>query len=714
MIRLGPSIALGVLALSSPAPARPILLGTEGTPASHDLMPAPERLEWRPGRLFLDARFTIASVGAPERRIEAAMERARARLQAQTGLQLRAPRRTREDATLVVEAAGPGLPVQAVTEDESYELAVTPRQARLTAPNPLGILRGLETFLQLVRKEGGRDVVPAVRISDRPRFPWRGLLVDPCRRWQPLEVIKRNLDAMAAVKLNVLHWHLSEDQGFRVESKRFPKLHQRGSDGLHYTQEQVRELIAYARERGIRVVPEFDVPGHSTSWLVGYPELGSAPGPFALERRWGIFDNALDPTRDEVYTFLDGLLGEMAGLFPDAYLHVGGDEVTPRQWNENPAVLDFMYRHGLSDGPELQAHFNRRVEEILARHGKRMVGWDEILQPGLPKSVVVQSWRGAEALAQAARLGYDGILSKDYYLDLMLPASFHYLNDPVPPDSGLSPEARGHILGGEACMWGEFVSPETIDSRVWPRTAAIAERLWSPATARDVEDMYRRLEIQSARLEATGATHGSNYAPMLKRLAGGQPIEPLQLLADLVEPVKLYARGQMRSYTSATPLDRLVDVARPESMAARRFRAEVDRFLLTPPASRDEQALRATLSSWQDNHRVLEPILAGSTIAAEARPLSRDLAALAELGLQALEALRAGRQASESWLEEARRTLDRARKARAEVELAVVPAVRKLALAAGQLDALKTLPLAEWNRSLEDQVRGATSSPPPH
>jgi hexosaminidase len=670
-------------------------------------MPAPERLEWQTGHLVLDARFSIASVGASEPRLEAARKRVKARVEAVTGLRLAGGDSGGKNSTLLLDAAAAGLPVQELGEDESYELVVTPRQARLTAPNPLGILRGLETFLQLIRPEGSRYVVPAVRIRDHPRFPWRGLLVDPCRRWQPLDVIKRNLDAMAAVKLNVFHWHLSEDQGFRIESLVFPGLHEKGSDGLYYTQQQVRDVLAYARDRGIRVVAEFDMPGHSTSWLVGHPELGSAPGPFSLVRAWGVFDNVLDPTRDEVYAFLDRFLAEMAALFPDAYLHIGGDEVTPRQWNENPAVLDFLYRNGLDDAPQLQAHFNRRINEILTRHGKRMVGWDEILRPELPKSIVVHSWRGTQALAEAAQLGYDGILSNGYYLDHLLPASVHYLNDPLPPGSPLSGEARSHILGGEACMWGEFVSPETIDSRLWPRTAAIAERLWSSIEVRDVEDMYRRLEIESVRLEATGVKHRSNYAPMLKGLVGDHPIEPLRLLADLVEPVKYYFRGQMRTYASATPLDRLVDAARPESMAARRLQKEVDAFLRTPPLSRDDQGLRTTFSTWRNNHGVLEPLLSGSPRGAEARPLSRDLAALGEVGEQALEALRTGRQAPESWREEAQRVADRCHRVHAEVQLAVVPSVRKLALAAGQLDALKTLSLEEWNQKLDAQLKPA-------
>jgi len=345
-----------------------------------------------------------------------------------------------------------------------------------------------------------------------------------------------------------------------------------------------------------------------------------------------------------------------------------------------------MYRNGLSEAADLQAHFNQRVGEILARYGKRMVGWDEVLRPELPKSTVIQSWRGPEALGQAATLGYEGLLSNGYYLDHMLPASFHYSKDPLPPDSALPADARERVLGGEACMWGEFVSSETIDSRIWPRAAAVAERLWSPADVRDVDDMYRRLEVQSLRLEAAGALHRSYYAPMLKRIAGDHPIGPLQMLADVVTPVKLYARGRMRRYTSATPLERLVDAARPESMTARRFQQAVDRFLAAPPERRDASALTTALTVWRDNDNLLEPILSTSKLAAEARSLSKDLAALGELGLQAIEALGTGEVPSIARPQAAQRVIERARYPRAELEIAVLPGVRKLVRASERRD----------------------------
>jgi hexosaminidase len=700
-------LTLGALTVSAAA------LRAQGR-ADHDLMPAPQTLEWGSGRLVVDGRFTVAAAGVDDGRVAPAVERFRSRLATLAGLALPPPAARGRAATLVVEAAAAGLPVQAVGEDESYELTVDARQARLRAPNALGVLRGLQTLLQLARAEGGRTVLPAVRISDRPRFPWRGLLIDPCRRWQPVEVIKRTLDGMEAVKLNVLHWHLSEDQGFRVESRVFPALHEKGSDGLFYTQDQVKDVIAYARARGIRVVPEFDMPGHSTSWLVGHPELGAAAGPFTLERTWGIFDNNLDPTREEVYSFLDRFLGEMAGLFPDAHLHIGGDEVTPRQWNGNPKIVDFMYEKGLTDANDLQAYFNQRVSGILTRHGKRMVGWDEILRPELPRTIVVQSWRGTKALAHAAELGYEGLLSNGYYLDLNYSAESHYLSDPIPPDSTLAPEARARVLGGEACMWGEFVSPENIDSRLWPRAAAVAERLWSPASVRDVDDMYRRLEVQSARLDRLGMTHRSNQELMLRRLAGGGAVEPLRVLVDVVEPVKQYRRGQLLRYTSDMPLDRIADAAWPESWTARRFRLDVDRLLRTAAASRDDSGVRAALTAWAANHERLDPILAASPKAREARPLSRDLAAAATVGLQALDAVRAGTDAPASWRDASLKRLAQAGTPRAAVELTVVPAVRKLVVAASQVSSSGSMPLEEWNRRLDEQLKEMAKAPPEH
>jgi len=392
-----------------------VALAQQQTAPPHNLMPVPASVTFDNERLAVDESFKVAIRGHSDERLQAAIARFVKRLQGRTVLSL-APGLALDDqlTTLIVHCEGPGKDIPAVDENESYRIDITSRQALLSAPTVVGAIRGLETVLQLVEADRRGYFLPGVKVQDQPRFPWRGLLIDVARHFEPIEVLKRNLDAMAALKMNVFHWHLTEDQGFRVESKKYPKLHQLGSDGNYYTQEQIKDVIAYARDRGIRVVPEFDIPGHSTSWLVGYPELGSAPGPYTIERRPGIFEPALDPTREEVYKFLEGFLGEMAALFPDAYLHIGGDENEGKQWDRNPAIQSHMKAKGIKDNHALQAYFNTRLLKILQKNGKKMIGWDEILQPELPKDVVIHSWRGTAALAEAARKGYDGILSNGY------------------------------------------------------------------------------------------------------------------------------------------------------------------------------------------------------------------------------------------------------------------------------------------------------------
>jgi hexosaminidase len=539
------------------------------SPRLHRLMPVPSAIQFLSGRLKIDASFKVATDGHTDARLEAGIYRATRRLEGRTGFEfVRAPANDSQTAILLIQCKGPGAPVPTIREDESYSLDVSEKQAALKAATVIGAIRGLETFLQLLEGDRQGYFIPSVSIQDKPRFPWRGLLIDVGRHFEPVEVIKRNLDGMAAVKLNVLHWHLTEDQGFRIESKRYPKLHQMGSDGLFYTQDQAREIIAYARDRGIRVLPEFDMPGHATSWLVGHPEFGSAPGPFKIERKNGIFEPALDPTREELYKFLEGFFTEMAQLFPDEYLHIGGDENEGHQWNNNVRIQAFMKANGIKDNHALQAYFNKRVSKILQKLGKKMIGWDEILHPDLPKDTVIHSWRGPASLAEAARKGYDGILSSGFYIDLMYPASQHYKVDPVASDSTLSESELAHILGGEATMWGEWVSPETIDSRIWPRTAAIAERLWSARNVTDVEDMYRRLDAVSLQLEELGLTHEKNVDMMLRRLTRSRDIGPLKTLASVVEPVKEYRRSQAHPATMLAPLTRLIDAATPDSRAA--------------------------------------------------------------------------------------------------------------------------------------------------
>jgi hexosaminidase len=682
-------------------------------PAQMNLMPVPASVQIQAGRLPITGSFNVAVKNYTDDRLRAGIDRMLRRLAGRTVLTLPADLATDEGAAiLVVQCERAGEIIPSLNENESYSLEVNDKQARLVAPTVVGALRGLETFLQLLQGDREGYYLPAIKIQDQPRFPWRGLLIDVARHFEPMEVLKRNLDAMAAVKLNVFHWHLTEDQGFRVESKKLPKLHTLGSDGLFYTQDQVREIIAYARDRGIRVMPEFDIPGHSTSWLVAYPEIGSAPGPYKIERGAGIFEPALDPTRDQTYKFLDTFLGEMAGLFPDEYMHIGGDENEGKQWDRNPQIQAFMKEKGIKDNHALQAYFNQRILKILQKHHKKMIGWDEILHPDLPKDAVIQSWRGPASLAEAAKKGYNGILSAGYYIDLILPASQHYLPDPIPADSSLTPEEAKHILGGEATMWGEWVSPETIDSRIWPRTAAIAERLWSPRNVTDIEDMYRRLSVVSRQLEELGLTHERNYGMLLRRLAASDNTGPLRTLASIVEPVKQYRRYQMRPQTMLSPLTGLVDAARPDSETARHFNSNVDAFLSDAPRfALNRSDLERTLAEWQTAGRVLGPMIDQSPALHEARPLANDLSAIAEAGLEALSYLSSGNTPTTEWRQTQSAKLDEAAKPKAALEFVVLTSVRKLVIAAGELPQLRSMTPAEWNKRVTTMTSPAPAKP---
>jgi len=654
-----------------------------------NLLPLPASAQSGTGSLGVDSSFSVAFTGHSEPRLERAGDRFLRQLARQTGLPLALKPGKTAKATLVIQTDHASKEIQELGEDESYVLEVTTTGAKLTAPTPLGAMHGLQTFLQLVDVSLGGFAAPALTIQDKPRFPWRGLMIDSARHFIPLDVIRRNIDAMEAVKMNVFHWHLSENQGFRVESRKFPKLHEMGSDGLYYTQEEMRDVITYARDRGIRVVPEFDMPGHSTAWFVGHPELASGKGPYEIERKWGIFDPAMDPTNEKVYKFLDELIGEMAKVFPDHYFHIGGDEVNGKEWDANPKIQAFMKAHGIKNNEALQAYFSGRVQKLVTKHGKTVVGWDEVLVAGVPKDIVIQSWRGQASLAQAAKQGYRGILSNGYYLDLGWSAARHYAVDPLSGDAAnLSAEEKQRILGGESCMWAEYVSPENVDSRIWPRNAAIAERLWSPQEVRDPASMYARLEFIGARLEWLGLAHRSVSRNMLQRLAGSSsPVEfaALRTLADVIEPVKDYTRGQTAPAepSSATPMNRVVDAVPLESDAGRRFSDLVDQFLAVAchdPAA--EARLRAQLMTWRDNDAILQPLAQRSFLVKEVAATSQDLAALGTAGLAALDAIAKGQPAPDSWKAQQFAILEQVKKPKAQLLLIPAPAVQKLIEAA--------------------------------
>ena len=331
----------------------------------------------------------------------------------------------------------------------------------------------------------------------------------------------------------------------------------------------MKDVVAYAADRGIRVVPEFDMPGHMTAWFVGHPELASGPGPYQIDRKWGVSHPAMNPTVETTYRFLDRFIGEMVTLFPDKSWHIGGDEVEPTEWKANPAIQAWMKSNKVADAHALQTYFNSRLFALLKKHGREPVGWDEILTPDLPAGAVIQSWRGTNYLVTAAKQGRQAILSAPYYLDHIKTTTEMYLADPLPAGHDLTPAQQALVLGGEACMWGEYVTSETIDSRLWPRLAGVAERFWSPASVRDVPDMYRRLEVFSRRLEEVGPVHESHTARMIRRFAAPQDAATLESLLEYSRPRGFAGRGT----NQFSPLTRLIDAARPDPWNGWRMQA---------------------------------------------------------------------------------------------------------------------------------------------
>ena len=582
-------------------------------------------------------------------------------------------------------------------DDEKYSLRVTPMGVAIMAPTSLGVLHALATLQQLPVGTGKARFLPEVDITDQPRFAWRGLLIDAARHFMPVPVIKRNIDGMAAVKLNVLHWHLTDDQGFRAESKTLPRLHEVGGADGFYTQQEIKDVLAYAAARGIRVVPEFDVPSHTISWIAAYPQLASDDKPYEVYRSWRTANVAIDPTRESTYALLDTLFGEMTALFPDPYFHIGGDENDGRQWRGSSRIMAYAKENKMlkSDGKtldqhKLQTYFNRRVLAMLEKYGKTMVGWDEVLGPDLPTEVVVQSWTGTKGLVKAVQAGHRTLLSNGYYLDLNHTAASHYATDPLPPDTPLSAAQQRLILGGEATMWAEFADSVMIDSRIWPRAGAVAERLWSPqAAAQDVPDMYRRLTALAGELDALGLRNRRAPVVIISQLAGIYDPAPLRVLAEVLEPVKDYKRHfQGLFYTPQTPLKRLVDAAPAESETARQFAATVDSLLAGAPGGQLKRTaatagqllrLRQQLILWQANNARLQPLLLLNESLHEYAPHSVHLTEVAALLLERLAQLEKSQSAPTGWSARARAALDAAQAPAGQAELALIPAARRLA-----------------------------------
>lgn len=566
-------------------------------------------------------------------------------------------------------------------DGETYSLSVALDGVRIDAAGAMGVLRAFATLRQLISMHSGEPTIPLVSIQDAPRFRWRGIMLDVARHFIEVSTIERQIDAMERMKLNVLHLHLSDDQAFRVESKRLPKLHTVGSHGQYFTQEQVRHLVAYAVERGVMIVPEFDVPGHSRAIIEAHPEIGATA---ARSRPPFPPDVALNPAIPRTYRFLRTLFEEMAQLFPAPYFHIGGDEVSDTVWADNSEIEAWAQREKLDSKRDIESHFARRVIDIVRAAGKTPIGWEEIAATEIPKEAIVHAWQSSNVTASATAQGHRTIVSAGYYLDLLMPADFHYAIDPLDtsaagftpaeaerirklnplfaqmltdaqvtkPLPALTAQQARLVLGAEAALWGELVTDEMVDHRLWPRAAALAERFWSPANVRDPTDMYRRLAVVHDQLTMSGLEGKANRRRMIARLAPGDA-QAVRTLLDIVTPVRNMARDHRivaaaRGQIIEQQLNTLADAAPADSLVAQQFIDEARRF--ASGESELAPALRSQLAIWRENDARFAAIANGKAMLEPALPTSASIAALAQIGFEAVNAIeRQANGAEQSW-----------------------------------------------------------------
>ena len=411
---------------------------------------------------------------------------------------------------------------------EGYVLSVTKDKISIKANATNGIFYGLQTLRQLLpdeiesstKMEGVKWIVPVVEIIDNPRFIWRGMLLDCCRHFMEKDFVLRYIDLLAYHKMNRFHWHLTEDQGWRIESKLFPELTEIGAwrteeDGSryggYYTQDEIREVVAYAKNRFIEVVPEIELPGHSLAALAAFPELSCTGGPFEVGNQWGVFKDIYCAGNEKTFEFLEKVYAEAFELFPFEYMHIGGDEAPKFRWENCKKCQQRIKDEGLKDEHELQSYFIARMEKFINKHGRKLIGWDEILEGGLAPSATVQSWRGFDGAKEAAEQGHDAIVSPtshayfDYTIettDLKQVYSF----DPIP--TGLAKEHQKHIIGGECNMWTERAPQDEIDDRMFPRMLAMSEVLWTNKNKKEYGEFHARVQQHYNRLDLLGVDYG--------------------------------------------------------------------------------------------------------------------------------------------------------------------------------------------------------------
>ncbi|MEC7863789.1 MAG: family 20 glycosylhydrolase, partial [Bacteroidota bacterium] len=412
-------------------------------------------------------------------------------------------------------------------QEEEFFLNITENNLKIEASSSRGIMRGIQTLRQLLPSKQGviATKIPCLEIHDFPRFSWRGMLLDCCRHFMDKEFVMRYIDLLAYHKMNILHWHLTEDQGWRIEIEKYPKLTEIGAwrtekngeeYGGFYTKEDIKEILAYAKTRHITVVPEIEFPGHSVAAIASYPYLSCTGDSISVGAEWGVYKDIYCAGNDTVFAFMEDVLTEVMQLFPSKYIHIGGDEAPKYRWEHCKKCQQRIALEGLHDEHELQSYFITRIENFLNKNGRQLIGWDEILEGGLAPSATVQSWRGEEGGIAAAKSGHDAIMSPtshcyfDYGLDATdLKEVYHY--EPIPAE--LTKEEAKHILGGECNMWSERAPQELVDSKVFPRILAMCEVLWS-SSEKNYENFYSRVQKHYPKLDVLGVNYGYESVPI--------------------------------------------------------------------------------------------------------------------------------------------------------------------------------------------------------
>ncbi|NTS76189.1 family 20 glycosylhydrolase [Catenovulum sp. SM1970] len=776
------------------------------------LMPWPQKITQTQKVLVVSSGVAIKLIGTQSNRLTAAAQRFKTKVN-----QPFLKQRTKAALTTIhIKLQSDKVDfVPSLKMDERYQIDLTADSnlINITAATDIGAMHALYTLAQLfgqpIVKNGQIQYrVAKVSIDDYPRFAWRGLLLDPARHFLPVDVIKRQIDGMASAKLNVFHWHLTDDQGWRIESLHYPKLHQLASDGDYYTQAQMRDVVQYAQDRGIRVIPEVDVPGHASSIAVAYPELIALVKDYPMQRHWGVHEPTLNPIDEKVFQFIDAIVGELASIFPDPYFHIGGDEVKPTQWNKNAVIQAFIAEHQLIDYKGMQAHFNQRVNALLQKHQKKMIGWDEIFHHDLPNDVVVQSWRGHDSMNLKAQKGGQSILSTGFYVDQAQPTSYHYRNDPIPKTEHINqqlnqgdtwqtwsfemPRLRGAavtgsftiiknkageqrgfidfkgrsrkklnvieqigaqtwfyvdtwmgvlnarvnlnqakfddealvangryrilgtkaagsdiagsqlpkgevlkpltakeqalILGGEATLWGENVIPSVIDLRLWPRTYAIAERLWSAQSLTNPEFMYQRLgAVAHWSIDFVGLQHDSQAQAGITKLFSEAYIEPIKTLSEAIEQAQYYHRHHAKSvsneYHQAAPLNRFADTLAVESHSNRQLKLAIQQWLANPSDDLYQQIIQQ-LHHWQTNAENLQQAMQQSPELQSIQTIVDQVHYIANTGLTLMRAIKQGHALSSEQAEVIKANLHHAMQIEQEIVIVSAYSIELLLLAA--------------------------------